>query len=389
MTDSHEVVLARVVESTWRLKSLIDQLYYWYMNQGLHTGSQGVTGMLCFPPSAEEVLRYVRYFVIELQNFAGLFGRNFGTIISAQEHPDPQKLCTILEGQRDTIRFVRELGSDLGTGSAIMLTKVGSRMDSKKLEDILIYARLVVKFQDDIIERRKNKSNAGISIGQWSEILAQLNPRTASDAYRLSAEYNKISVSLDVKAHNGTYGNMYSICNGMDMLLDILKHSIKEFQDDPINKVTTLTIAAYTIRYMIIDLRNFAELCDKLGLKTSQGFSSRYEMYLDLQNRWFAHEDVGACPSIRQLLCDNPTLVTHVYDDIDEAKAIMNSMQGKFAHSDIVPDNPIDSPNFADIDKRLALAQNKVTKYTLSDHGNSNHEKASNTLRGIFGESKV
>ena len=384
MTGSQEAVLARTVESTWRLKTLVDQLYYWYMSQGVRMGSQGGIGALCFPPSAEEVQRYVRYFVLELQDFAGLFERNFDTIMSAQKHPDPQKLCTILEGQQDTIRFVREMGRDLGTGSAITLGEMASRVDSQKLENILIYARLVVEFQGDIIARRKGRSNAGINMEQWNEILARLNPRTASDADRLSAEYNKMPISIDAKAHKDIYGKMYGLYKGMDMLLDILKRSIKEFEDDPIGGVTTVTMAAYTIRYMIIDLHNFAELCNKLGLSTISGLSSRYEMYRDLQNQWFAHDNIEGCPSTRQLLCEKPTLITHICGDVEEAKAVMNSMQGKFAHSDIMPSNPTYSPNFADIDKKLALAQNKVIRHALGDPENRNQEKAASTLRGIF-----
>ncbi len=359
MTTSHEPVTARIAESSWRLKALIDQVYYWYMNQGLRMDSQGGTGTLYFPPSTEEVLRYVRYFVLELQDFVGLYERNFDTIMSRQLYPDPQKLYTILEGQHDTARFVRDLGRDLGTGSAIALDDMASRVNTKRFEDILIYTRLVIEFQDEIIKSDKG-SPIEMSVDLWDKILAQLSPRTDSDASELTMRYRDMSVLIDVEPHIGTYSNMYRLCKGMMMLQDMLNRSIVEFKNNPMGKVMPLTVAGYMIKYMIIDLRNFLELCNKLELSPSIGFSSRYETYRELQDQWSANIDAKEGSSMRRLLYERPTIISYICDDIDEARLIMSRIDGEFMGKCAIPDSPVYEPNFAAIDTRLNSARKKV-----------------------------
>lgn len=353
--EGQPALYAAIAESSVRLRGLIDHVYYRYIKQGMSMDAGGRIGTLVLPPSTGTVLMYVRYLAIELGDFARLYMRNHAEITSGLGGGELGALRCLMEGQEDAAGRIRNLRAGVGDGSGLLLREVASRVSPGQLEQMLLYARLVIEFQGRIAGG--DAGRGGFTAPEWRSILAGSRPRSFDQACNLRDGYGKVRLPAGASQHLREYSLMYERWEGMQMLRDMLNDCIGKFEKEASFKTERLTWTSYMVKYLVIDLANFTSQYEKLDLEPSAGFARRRKTYALIYSRHLAVD--GGCEEagVAHVVRNFPGLMGMALDDVEEAGFFVDRIRAELARVYAPPDSPLYSPNLADINQKFEQAR--------------------------------
>lgn len=344
----HHAVIA---ESSARLKTLVDHVYFKYAGQGMKMDARAGMGTLVLPPSTGEVLTYVRYLATELDDFAGTYARHRGEIEGALGGGDLRALHSLVGDQAATAGLVRDIRAALGDDTGLTLGELGSRVSPDQLEHILLHTRLVIESQDRLTG--ENMGEGGLTRREWSKILDVPKPRSIDQACALRDERARGFPGLDMKRHLRACSIMYERWDGMRKLCEMLDDCLAKFEKDLNFPTLRLTWASYMIKYVVMDLADFGRQHGTLGLDGREGFAQNRERYEAIYGEYFAEkagrEGLGAARLVR----DEPGILTTVLDDAEEAGFFIDLIRSEFARAYKIPSKPWYDPDLAGINRKF------------------------------------
>lgn len=376
--ERRRAILAAVAESNARLGTLTEHVCFKYGSQDVKGGAGGCLRTIVFPPHTGEALTYVRYMAIELDDFAGMYMRNRGEIIGGLDGGEASALHSLVGGQADSARLVRDIRGELGDGRGLTLGELGSSVSPARLEQILLYALLVAEFQWRLAG---GSLGDGLARREWEGILDVPKPRSIDQAYDLRDALARGFPDIDMGRHLRACSIMHERREGMMMLRKILDGSLVEFERDPSCKTIRLTWASCMLKYMVMDLAEFALWHETLGLETRTGFALNRKMYVDIYDRYFAGNSEGEGAGVARLVRDERGVLTSVLNDT-EADIFMSQIRPVFARAYAMPNGPHYSPDLAGISQRLEQARARA------DAGGAGlgAGEAADAIAGVFGQ---
>lgn len=348
MSDPRPAFYPVMAEGSVRLKTLLDHVHYRYVSQGLRMEPGAGTGTLVLPPSTGEALTYVRYIVAELDDFARLYGRNHAAMSARLPAEDLYRLYSLVGGQRDAAQFVGELRRDIASEQGLTLGELAARVSPPRLDQLLLYARLVVALQDGLWEG----SLAGweVSASEWGGILSH-RPRSAESNRRLAGTYASTPFRIDGERNLRAYSLMRETHQGMAIWSKAVTDYATRFRNGDENDARMLTMASYALKHMIVDMARFAALYGSLGLDFRPDFMRGEGMYGAICGRYFAghlgREELSTVGLVRE----EPGLLARVRDDILEAGMFLDRVHGTFAHRYSPPSAPVYGPDLERINR--------------------------------------
>jgi len=380
MTDGHRPAFYAVIgESSVRLRTLIDHVYYRYNSQGLSMDAGGGTGTLVLPPSTGTVLMYVRYLAMELDDFARLYMRNRDRIASSLGDRELCALHSLLRGQKGTAGLIRELRGDIGDGSGLLLKEIASRVGSEQLEKILLYAMLVVEFQGRLTD--SGVERGGFTAPEWRSILASPRPRSFGQAYDLRDEYGQRHRHSGVIQHLRAYSLMYERWEGMQMVREMLDDCIGKFEKEPGFKTEKLTWTSYMIKYMVVDLANFTVQYETLGEEEPAGFAKHGGTYASICNKYLAGGGGHGEDGVARMIRDTPGLLAMAIDDVEEAGFFLDRVRGEFARAYSMPSSPLYSPDLGGVSREFGRIRDEA-----GAAGAGRGTEPEGGIAGVFGQ---
>ena len=379
MTDERSLTLRAVVaESSARLKTLVDHVYYKYVSQGLSMDADAGMGTLVLPPSTSEILMYVRYITIELGDFAEMYMRNRDEMEAGLDGRGLCALHSLVEGQEGSAGLVSGIRGGLGGDAGMTLEELGSRVNPDQLEQLLLYARLVVEFQGRLTGG--SMGDGGLTRQEWGQILDVPKPRSVNQAHALKDELARDSPYVDMGSHLRACSIMYERWEGMRTLSEMLDDCLAKFEKDPGFDVLKLTWASYMLKYMVIDLAEFAQRHRTLGLETRAGFARNLERYMAIYSKYFAGEAGREGEGAARLVRDESGLLTMVLNDVEEAEIFMDQIRQGFARAYSIPGSPVYAPDLAGVNQKFEQAQARA------DGGGQGTGAAADGIAAVFGQ---
>ncbi|RNJ72058.1 MAG: hypothetical protein EB824_06345, partial [Thaumarchaeota archaeon S15] len=343
-----------VAESSARLKTLVDHVYYKYVSQGLSMDADAGMGTLVLPPSTSEILMYVRYITIELGDFAEMYMRNRDWVEAELDGRGLCALYSLVEGQAGTAGLVSGIRDGLGGDSGMTLRELGSMVNPDQLEQLLLYARLVVEFQGRLTGG--SMGEGGFTRQEWSQILDVPKPRPIDQAQALKDELARNFPGIDMGQHLRACSIMYERWEGMRTLREMLEDCLVKFEAGSSFNTLTLTWASYMLKYMIMDIAEFAQRHKTLGLETRAGFAQNLERYRAIYGKYFAGNARGEAEGAARLVRGERGLLTMVLNDVEEAEIFIDQIRAGFASAYSMPNRPLYSPDLVGVNERFEQA---------------------------------
>ena len=379
MTDERSLTLRAVVaESSARLKTLVDHVYYKYVSQGLSMDADAGMGTLVLPPSTSEILMYVRYITIELGDFAEMYMRNRDWVEAELDGRGLCALYSLVEGQAGTAGLVSGIRDGLGGDSGMTLRELGSMVNPDQLEQLLLYARLVVEFQGRLTGG--SMGEGGFTRQEWSQILDVPKPRPIDQAQALKDELARNFPGIDMGQHLRACSIMYERWEGMRTLREMLEDCLVKFEAGSSFNTLTLTWASYMLKYMIMDIAEFAQRHKTLGLETRAGFAQNLERYRAIYGKYFAGNARGEAEGAARLVRGERGLLTMVLNDVEEAEIFIDQIRAGFASAYSMPNRPLYSPDLVGVNERFEQARARAGA------GGGGAGAASDGIASVFGQ---
>lgn len=366
-----------IAESSARLRTLIDPMFSRYASQGNRPDARGGLGTLVLPPSTGEVLRCVRYLAVELDDFAGMCARNFPEIAGGLGEGRLCALHAIIGDQADTARLVRDLRAALADAPGLTLEELGSRVSPDQLERILLYARLVIEFQDRLTGG--SMGEGGFTREEWRKILDVSVPRSPDQANATRRECAEGVAAPDMGRHLRACSIMYERWEGMQMVDKMLDDCVIKFNADPNFKTLTLTWASYMIKYLVMDLVDFARQHATLGMGSLAGFAQNCKKYEAAYGKYFMEEGGREGKGAARLVRDELALLTMARNDVIGGGNFIDHIRKEFARAYSIPDSPRYDPNLAGISQKFERARAGAGDAGLGT------EAAMDGIAGVFG----
>ena len=387
-THNKKMVYTLLAESNTRLRTLICLIYAKYGKQSevISMNTTGV-GKIYLPPHPTEILNYLKYLTMELWDFVKLYAHNFNEIMEDKSLPNLRGLYTRLQDQQKTTGNIMDICNDFKTNSTLTFNEMSARVGNDRFKDILIFARLVEKFQTDIMEKADLDYEEN-SVEQWEKTLS-FKQKSFTYAYDLRDKYRNTLFPIDFDRDTNVKmcSVMYELCEGMKSLYDMLDKNIGKFMIDLAKEPAMLTRVSSVAKYMVLDLGSFICLYNKLNLEWKPEFLDRQQTYNDIRTKLYFSEEGGEICSVAQLIHDNPGLLANICDDIVETSMFMDVIHNIFIHKYSFPNTPYYSPDFTSIETRLESVDSQVHKHcinTQQDDDYAERQKILDQLRDIF-----
>ncbi|MDD9808881.1 MAG: hypothetical protein OXU25_03475 [Thaumarchaeota archaeon] len=355
MSEPRPAFYSVMAEGSIRLKTLLDHVHFKYASQGLRMEPGTGIGTLVLPPSTGEALTYVRYLVAELDDFARLCGRNHAEMSARLPAADLYRLYSLVGGQRDAARFVRGLRRDIASGQGLTLADLAARVSSPRLDQLLLYARLVAALQDGLGEG--GMVGWEVTASEWDGMLSSHRLRSGEDSERLVGLYAGTQFRIDGGRSLRAYALMHEAHRGMEIWRKMVMDRADRLPHGDENDAKMLTMASYTLKYMVVDMARFARIYGTLGLEFRPDFMQRAEAYGAICGRHFAAHPGREELSTVGLLREEPGLLACACDDIWEAGVLLNRVHGTFAHRYLPPSSPLYGPDLERINRDYEAAR--------------------------------
>jgi len=330
----HAWVYTAVYESNVRVRYWLDKIDLGHGGPAKSRPSAAAPGL---EPVAPNTVVAARYLALEIDDFWGLYDANCG-LVGGMDIDDPEGVYAAMRRQGGTRKAIREMRERFGARAGWTFEEASARIDGVGLERLVLYAHLVLMFQDAVyrtIPGRYSKNR--LHAVRQLQVCAELGPPTTGEEREAGEAYNALSVAFSGEKTQDRYVAMHESALCMLSMYASFVDAVKGHERDALEGYLGFSVEVYSVKYMMLELANFVEQYAGMGVALARGkiaftprFLGRRKIYQEFRDGYAGHRRADGIGGLREMVEKTPGLISDMLYDIVEAGALASRLAREF-----------------------------------------------------------
>lgn len=323
-----------VYESNIRVRYWLDKID---LRHGGSAGSRLGAAARGLKPVVPNTVVAARYLALEIDDFWRLYDASCG-LVRDMDIDDPEGVYGAMRRQGGTRKAIREMRGRFGARSGWTFGEASARIDGVGLERLVLYAHLVLMFQDAVyrtIPGRYSKNR--LHDVRQLQVCAELRPPTTREEREAGETYNALSVAFSGEKTQGRYVAMRESALCMLLMYASFVDAVRGHGRDALEGYLGFSVEVYSVKYMILELANFVEQYAGMGVVLARGkiaftprFLGRRKLYQEFRDGYAGHRRADGIGGLREMVEKAPSLISDILRDIVEADALASRLAREF-----------------------------------------------------------
>lgn len=311
-----------------------DRIGYWLgAIERLHDAAGGRDGAGRQDPHlAAASMAPIRYLALEICDFWELYGRHRG-LVGEQDICDPAGAYAMIAGKSEVRSRMEELRDKFGARPGWTFERASEHVAAMGMERIVLYARLVLMFNGALCSALPSRHREGH--GRDAAVLRIFDGVGA--AAPMEDPHDGATVEFGGEGGHGMRTTLLESALCMSLLRKNFVKALERRKARPFHAPAGFVLEAYNIKYMILELANFAGQWERTGASMTGGgralapnFLRREGTYREFRGSYIARAREHGVGGIQAMVEKNPGIVSGILGDMSEAVALASRLSGGF-----------------------------------------------------------